>query len=110
VCEGSPGFDPAPVGLKCGRWHGLLICWDFLLGFATSKIGVLESVRIRPNPTLFRVRPNPEPISVGSKCPYRLYNTAKKSPAGLLGILPNPSESDTPPNPSESRTAIQFVY
>ena len=32
--------------------------------------------------------------------------TAITSPAGLLGIRPNPSESDPPPNPSESRTAI----
>jgi len=75
-------------------------------GLATSIFGVLESVRICPNPSLYRIRPNPEPISVGSKRPYRLYNTAKKCPAGLLGIRPNPSESDPPPNPSESRTAI----
>jgi len=73
---------------------------------ATSIFGVLESVQIRPNPTPYRIRPNPEPISVGSKCPYRLYHTAEKSPAGLLGIRPNPSESDPPPNPSESGTAI----
>ena len=36
----------------------------------TSIFGVQESVRIRPNPTLYRIRPNPESISVGSKCPY----------------------------------------
>jgi hypothetical protein len=65
-----------------------------------------ESIRIR----LYRIRPNPEPISVGSKCPYRLYNTANKSPAWLLGIRPNPSESDPPPNPSESRTAFPALF
>ena len=90
--------------------------WDMLVtkrlglsqkaGLATSIFGVLEFIRIRPNPTLYRIRPNPEPISVGSKCPCRLYNTAKDIPAGLLGIRPHPSESDPPPNPSESRTAI----
>jgi len=78
-------------------------------GLATSIFGVLESVRIRPNPTLHRIRPNPEPISVGSKCPYRLYNIAKNSPARLLGIRPNPSESEPQPNPSESRTTILVV-
>jgi len=79
-------------------------------GLATPIFGVLESVRIRPDPTLYLIRPNPEPIPVGSKCPYRLYNTAEKSPAGQLGIRPNPSESDPPPNPSESRTAIPGGY
>jgi hypothetical protein len=36
-------------------------------GMATSKFGVLESVPIRPNPTLYRIRPILEPNSVGSK-------------------------------------------
>ena len=75
-------------------------------GLPTSIFGVLESVRIRPKLTLYRIRPNSEPTSVGSKCPYRMYNTAKKSPAGLLGIRPNPPESNPLPNPSESRAGI----
>jgi hypothetical protein len=65
-----------------------------------------ESVRIRPNPTLYRIRPNPASSFVGSKCPYRLSNTAKFPPEGLLEIRPIPSEADPPPNPSESRNAI----
>jgi len=65
-----------------------------------------ESVRIRLSTESVRIRPNPEPISVGSKYPYCLCNTAKESPAGLLGFRPNPSESDHLPNPSESRAAI----
>jgi len=43
-------------------------------GLVTSIFGVQESVRIRPNPTPDRIRPTPESISVGSKCPYRVYN------------------------------------
>ena len=31
--------------------------------------GVLEFVRILPNPTLYRIRPNPEFLSARSKCP-----------------------------------------
>jgi len=67
--------------------------FELKAGLPTSIFGVLKAVRIRPNPTLYRIRPNPEPISGGSKCPYRLPNTAKKSPAGPLGIRPNPPES-----------------
>ena len=75
-------------------------------GLVTSIFGVYESVRIRPNPTLYRIRPNPECFSVGSRCPYRLHNTAKETPAGLLVIRPSPLQSDPLPNPSESGNAI----
>jgi hypothetical protein len=41
-------------------------------GLADSDSGIQESTRMHPNLTLDRIRPNPESIFVGSKCPYRL--------------------------------------
>ena len=49
---------------------------------------------------------------MASKCPCRptvLWNTAKLSPAGLLGIRPNPPESDPRPNPSEPHPKYYFA-
>jgi len=59
-------------------------------GLATSIFGVLEAVRIRPNLTLYRIRPNPEPISLGSKCSYRMSDSADKI---TYGATRNPPES-----------------
>ena len=60
---------------------------------------VQESTRIHPNPTLQRIRPNPESNLTGSKCPYRLYYKPKNPPTGLLGIHPNPTLDRIRPNP-----------
>jgi len=97
VPDWSTGCNRGVQGVVCDLCrHSRHRAWanDWLFsGLPTSIFGNLESVRIRPNPTPYRIRPNPEPVSVGSKCPYGLYNTAKKNPAGLLGIRPNPPES-----------------
>ena len=67
-------------------------------GLVSSIFGVKESVRICPNPNLYRMSPNLESVSVGSKCPYRLYNTAKVSSESAR-IRPNPTLYRIRPNP-----------
>ena len=61
-------------------------------GLAHSIFGPLESVRIRPNPTVYRIRPNPEPIwatasTLHPKSPQIVQNRPK-SPK-IVPICPN---------------------
>ena len=77
------------------------VCASILCADSEGWVGDLHSwgPGIRPNPTLYRIRPNPESSLIGSKCPYRLQNTPKKCPAGLLGIRPNSTLNRIRPNP-----------
>ena len=101
----------------------------FKTGLPHSIFGVLESVRIRPNPSESDSLPNPSesrtPLSDNINLEPKIAQNHSKSskfaqscPKSLKilatvdsslewtppGIRPNPSESDPPPNPSESGT------
>jgi hypothetical protein len=55
---------------------------DILLGWLLPYPGP----GIHPNPTLYRIRPNPTFILIGSKCPHRLQNTPQNHPVGCSGF------------------------
>ena len=64
-------------------------------GLVTSMFGVQEFVRIRPNPTLYRIRPNPESIQTANdakKIPLRGCPASARIPPNqtLYRIRPNP--------------------